>query len=207
MKLSCVARYPSTSSPVAHPLPACPPVTRKFGHYVTRKFGRSLHETMKQKGRRQNPPIGVSYRETTRDERMRIIALRENAGWTWSKIGRELNINRRTCERIYNRWKADDTPSNRKRSGRPPIFDDAERARLEAFVTRDALALGVLAGRLFVKRWAARVILVPLGKLCTRWDITRGFRERSLMSAPRIRRSGWPDVKHDSVGPRKSGRG
>jgi len=56
-----------------HPLPARPPVTRKFGHYVTRKFVRSLHETMKQKGRRENPPKGVSHRETTGGVRWRGI--------------------------------------------------------------------------------------------------------------------------------------
>jgi len=53
--------------------------------------------------------------------------------------GRELNINRRTCERIFKRWKADDIlPRIERDPDRPPIFDDAERARLEAFVTRDA---------------------------------------------------------------------
>lgn len=30
------------------------------------------------------------------------------------------------------------TPSNRPRTGRPPIFDDAEKSRLIAFITRDA---------------------------------------------------------------------
>jgi len=79
-------------------------------------------------------------------------------------------------------------------SGRPSIFEDAKRARLEAFVTRDARTrrLGWEAIR------QERVILVPSGKLCMRWDITRGFRERCLMSTPRIR-SGWPVVKHVAI--------
>ena len=73
---------------------------------------------MKQKGRRENPPIGVRHRETTRDERMRIITLYDDAKWNWSKIARTLNIDRRTCANIYKRWKHNDTPSNRRRTGR-----------------------------------------------------------------------------------------
>lgn len=92
---------------------------------------------MKQKGKREPAPSGVHHRETTRDERLRIIALRENAHWNWSQIERELGIGRRTCQRIYERWKVDGTPSNRKRPGRPVIFDDEEKVKLEAFVTRD----------------------------------------------------------------------
>jgi len=34
--------------------------------------------------------------ETTRDERMRIITLREDAGWDWSKIG-EIEGHAREC--------------------------------------------------------------------------------------------------------------
>ena len=33
---------------------------------------------------------------------------------------------------------ADGTPSNRLRTGHPPIFDDAEKQQLVDFVTRDA---------------------------------------------------------------------
>jgi hypothetical protein len=40
--------------------------------------------------------------------------------------------------KIYQRTQVNGTPSNRKRCGRPPIFDDAEKQRLVAFVTRDA---------------------------------------------------------------------
>lgn len=40
--------------------------------------------------------------------------------------------------KIYQRAKENGTPSNRSRTGRPPIFDEAEKRRLEAFVTRDA---------------------------------------------------------------------
>jgi len=49
-----------------NPLPARPPVTRKFGV-------QSLHETMNQKGRCENPPIGVSHRKTTGGVRWRGI--------------------------------------------------------------------------------------------------------------------------------------
>ena len=40
--------------------------------------------------------------------------------------------------KIYKRAKENGTPSNRLRTGRPPIFDDAEKQRLVDFVTRDA---------------------------------------------------------------------
>jgi len=92
---------------------------------------------MKQKGVR-DPAVGVRHRETTRDERLRVISLRENARWAWRQIGRELRINPRTASRIYHRYNQYSTLSNRKRTGRPPTFDDEEKARLVAFITRDS---------------------------------------------------------------------
>ena len=49
---------------------------------------------MKQKGTREQPPNGVRYRETTRDERMKVITLRDHAGCGWTRIGPHLNIDR-----------------------------------------------------------------------------------------------------------------
>ena len=92
---------------------------------------------MKQKGVR-DPAVGVRHRVATRDEWMRVISLRENARWSWRQIGRELRIDPRTASRIYHRYNQYSTPSNRKRTGRPPIFDDEEKARLVAFITRDS---------------------------------------------------------------------
>ena len=60
---------------------------------------------MKEKGIREQYPEGVRYRETTRDERIKVIAFRE-AGWGWTKIGNHLNIDRRTCQKV-NRYYAD----------------------------------------------------------------------------------------------------
>jgi len=116
---------------------------------------------MKQKGRREQNPEGVQHRKTTRDERIKVITLRE-AGWNWTRIGNHLQIDRPTCQKvailtkvpgsvlikqvanreagikIYQRTQAAGTPSNGSRSGRPPIFDEEEKHRLEAFVTRDS---------------------------------------------------------------------
>ena len=89
---------------------------------------------MKQKGVR-DPAVGVRHRETTQDERMRVISLRENARWSWRQIERELRIDPRTASRIYHRYNQHSTPSNRKRTGRPLIFDDEEKAHLVAFIT------------------------------------------------------------------------
>jgi len=69
---------------------------------------------------------------------MRVISLREHAGWSWRQIGRELQIDPRTASRIYHRYNQHSTPSNCIRSGRPPIFDDEEKTRLVAFITRDS---------------------------------------------------------------------
>jgi len=51
---------------------------------------------MKQKGRRSAAALeGRTREEITRDERIRIITLYNDAGWNWTKIGRTLEINRR----------------------------------------------------------------------------------------------------------------
>lgn len=56
---------------------------------------------------------------------------------TWKDIGRHVNIDFRTCQGIYTRAKANGTPSNRNRQGRPVIFNEEEKERLRMFVTRD----------------------------------------------------------------------
>lgn len=76
-------------------------------------------------------------KETTRDERVKIIALRDAAGMTWKKIAEHVNIDFRTCQGIYSRAKANGTPSNQVRQGRPVIFNATEKERLRVFVTRD----------------------------------------------------------------------
>ncbi|KAG0131607.1 hypothetical protein HOY82DRAFT_607875 [Tuber indicum] len=89
---------------------------------------------MKSKGTRDLQPVGKRHMETTRDERIKVISLQDNAGCSWSQIGQELNIDRRTCQKIYKRAKENGMPSNQIRTGRPPIFNEAEIARLVAFM-------------------------------------------------------------------------
>lgn len=55
---------------------------------------------MKSKGVRELPPPGVRHRETTRDERLRVIALRDETAMSWTEIGRTLSIDRRTVQRV-----------------------------------------------------------------------------------------------------------
>lgn len=55
---------------------------------------------MKQKGVREWNPEGVRHRETTRNERIWIIALRDDASWGWTKIGQHVDIDRRTCQNV-----------------------------------------------------------------------------------------------------------
>lgn len=44
-------------------------------------------------------------RETTRDERVQIIALRDKGGMKWKDIGIKMNLNLQTCQRICQRAK------------------------------------------------------------------------------------------------------
>lgn len=93
---------------------------------------------MKTKGtRKEHHGENTNRKETTRDERVRIIALCDSAKMTWKEIERETEIDFRTCQSIYSRAKTIVTPSNRKRSGRPVIFTEEEKERLRVFVTRD----------------------------------------------------------------------
>ncbi|PWW76004.1 hypothetical protein C7212DRAFT_344475 [Tuber magnatum] len=98
---------------------------------VIRYSSTRVQGIMKQTDTCEQNPRGVRHRETTRDERNKVITLLDYSGWNWLRIGRELNIDRSTCRR-------NNTPSNHRRSGWPPIFDNTEKQRLEAFVTRDA---------------------------------------------------------------------
>ena len=55
---------------------------------------------MKQKGVREPPPPGVRHHETTRDERIKVITLRDEVGMGWAEIGRKLNILPRTVQKV-----------------------------------------------------------------------------------------------------------
>jgi len=57
-------------------------------------------QNMKLTGVCERNPEGVRHRETTRDERIRIVTLRDDAGWSWTKIGQHLHIDRRTCQKV-----------------------------------------------------------------------------------------------------------
>ena len=55
---------------------------------------------MKLKGVRELPPLGVQHSETTRDERLKVITLRDEAGMAWTEIGRRLNMKKQTVQRV-----------------------------------------------------------------------------------------------------------
>ena len=55
---------------------------------------------MKQKGTRENAPPGTRHTETTQDERIRVISLRDDAGLIWTAIGQRLGINRGTAQKV-----------------------------------------------------------------------------------------------------------
>ncbi|KAG0123779.1 hypothetical protein HOY82DRAFT_618728 [Tuber indicum] len=95
---------------------------------------------MKNKGRRADyVPAGgsVKNRETTRDERLQIVALREKARMTWKEIGERMGLDFKTCQKIFSRTMAQGSPSNRRRSGQPVIFNEEEKERLRAFIIQD----------------------------------------------------------------------
>ena len=69
---------------------------------------------MKTKGTREPPPTGKRHLETTRDDRIKVISLRDSVGWSWSRIGAELNIDRRTCQKVSGKnflWQFDTNKS------------------------------------------------------------------------------------------------
>ncbi len=76
----------------------------------------------------------VQNRETMRDERVTIVALRDKANLGWTQIGEKMKMNPDTCQKIHERWQIYETPFNRHRKGRPLIFNDAEKQMLKAFV-------------------------------------------------------------------------
>ena len=51
---------------------------------------------MKEKGKRKPG----RRQETTRDERIKVITLRDEAGWGWTRIGEKLEMDRRTAQRV-----------------------------------------------------------------------------------------------------------
>jgi hypothetical protein len=57
---------------------------------------------MKQKGKREQPAAdsAVKHHETTRDERIKVITLREEARLSWTAIGKKLGIDRRTVQKV-----------------------------------------------------------------------------------------------------------
>ncbi|RPB03956.1 hypothetical protein L873DRAFT_1840796 [Choiromyces venosus 120613-1] len=94
--------------------------------------------TMKMKGTRsQHFPNNNKCQETTWDERLRIITLRDEARMKWKDIAALVNIKLSTCHDIYARSKVDNIPTNKHRTGRPPIFDKAEKEKLCLFITQD----------------------------------------------------------------------
>jgi transposase len=62
-------------------------------------------------------------KETTRDDRIRVVAFKE-AGKTWAEIADLTRIPARTCRSIWRRYQEDGDPSNRKRTGRPKILSE-----------------------------------------------------------------------------------
>ena len=55
---------------------------------------------MKQKGTRENAPPGIRHTETARDDQIRVISLRDDAGLSWTAIGQCLGINRGTAQKV-----------------------------------------------------------------------------------------------------------
>lgn len=60
---------------------------------------------MKPQGtRREHFGEDVKRRETTRDERLRIITLRDDAQMKWKDIAARVDVDYRTCQKIYRRY-------------------------------------------------------------------------------------------------------
>jgi hypothetical protein len=75
--------------------------------------------------------------EIPRDQRIQIITLKDITHWPFEQIGAELALPAATCRRIYNKFHAAGTPSRRRRSGRPPLFNAQVKRELVAFITQN----------------------------------------------------------------------
>ncbi len=89
---------------------------------------------MKVKGTRQLYYQDVANREITRDERLCIITLRAEAGWSWPNIEDALELSQSTCKSVYYRFKVIGTPSNRTRVSRPLLFNLETKYQIERFL-------------------------------------------------------------------------
>ncbi|KAI9651904.1 MAG: hypothetical protein M1829_002115, partial [Trizodia sp. TS-e1964] len=76
-------------------------------------------------------------KKLTRDDRMRIITLRDEAKYSWGEIVKATRHKKSTCRMVYYRSKANGTPSTKRRSGRPEFLTPELLKQLEEFVTRD----------------------------------------------------------------------
>ena len=96
--------------------------------------------------------LSIRHRRATRGERIRAIPLRRNERGsecvrhnrgTVQRVGDFatppllVSLLTHSSDKIYKRAKANGTPLNRPRTGRPSVFDNAKNQRLVNF-TRDA---------------------------------------------------------------------
>jgi len=97
---------------------------------------------MKICGTRSNHHRNTNRRETTRDERIRIVTLRDHltkkgAPTPWKAIAKEVGINWMTCRAVYVRTKIQGSPSNLKRTGRPPAFQEEDIQKIIEYTMHD----------------------------------------------------------------------
>ncbi|KAG0131582.1 hypothetical protein HOY82DRAFT_539332 [Tuber indicum] len=102
-------------------------------------FCQNTNYSMKIKGRWEDYALEGNRRrrETTRDQRQQVITLRNMAGMRWKEIAERVNIDYRTCQKIYQRAMIYGSPSNQPSTGRPVLIDNVEKERLVAFIKQD----------------------------------------------------------------------
>lgn len=89
---------------------------------------------MKIKGTRGDYHPDATKKETTRDDRVRVITLR-SMSLKWQEIADRTGLKESCCKVIWHRWLKTQTSSNRPRTGRPVIFNDALKQQLVQFIT------------------------------------------------------------------------
>ena len=97
---------------------------------------------MKTSGTRSNYDRNIYRKETTRDERLRIVTLRDHltekgAPTPWKEIPKEMGVPWNTCRMINLRTKTQGSSSNRKRAGRPPAFQEKDIEKIIEYTIRD----------------------------------------------------------------------
>lgn len=83
--------------------------------------------------------MGRKGKETTPEERKLILAMR-NEGKTFAEISRLFGRNESTIRSVYQRYKDAEDLTNKKRTGRPKVFNERDCRKIVSYVSKNPRA-------------------------------------------------------------------